>query len=474
MRPHRNTASPQAEFDRLFTNQRFHFLFIGTLAFVVLFTSLHQGDLSGYDDAVYAHQGREMLQTGDWWKVRLNGNFDFDKPPMFVWLEAISMAVFGVSDFAARFPSALSGFGTILLIFFITRQLTDRFWLPVLAMLVLTCSQFFMKYAMHAMTDVPFTFFFALALLFGLKGFRQPRYLLLCGLSVSLAILTRSILGIVPLSIITIHLAVTRRYSLLGSSHFIGCFLLGLGLPLIWFISQYWLNWSRFVSLHFSYTLENLPAKTSYDPWLFVQELLQYLLLLFNYYWPWLPFLIIGLVSQIKEMLRHRDPSGCFLVIWVLCVVIPFSLLEYKYLRYILAAFPAFAILSAISLERLIPARRRSAYFAAAYLSLCLAVSVMGVLPKYGVRYEEMRKLAPVAEAATLPYQRIVLYTNGKLRSDYLYQLIWYANRHCDPRDRTKRGSVEAGRGRRSRRDRRQRSFHKLDHSRWLGCGYPQ
>lgn len=435
-------ASPRVLFDWLFTNQIFHLLFIGTLSFVVLFTRLHQGDLAGYDEAVYAHEGREMLQTGDWWNVRLNGNFDFDKPPMFVWLEAISMAIFGVSDFAAKLPSALLGFGTILLIFFITRELTDRFWLPVLAMLVLTCSQFFMRYAMHAMTDVPFTFFFALALLFGLKGSRQPRYLLLCGVSVSLGILMRSILGIVPLSIITLHLVVTRRYSTLRSPHFIGCFLLALGLPLIWFISQYRLHGSRFVSLHFSYTLENLPAKTTHDPWLFVLGLLQYPLLLFKYYWPWLPFLIIGFVSQTKRMLRYRDRSGSFLVIWVLCVVIPFSLLKYQYLRYIMAAFPAFAILSAISLERLIPVRRRSAYFTATYLSLCLAVSVVGVLPKYRVRYEEMRNLAPVAEAASQPYQRIVLYTDGKLRSDYLHQLIWYADRHCD--NLTELGEVQS------------------------------
>ena len=94
----------------LFEDRRFHACLIAAMALPVLFARLHQGDLGGYDSAVYAHEGKQMLATGEWWTVYLNGQPDFDKPPMFVWLEAISMAVFGVSDFAARFPSALLGF----------------------------------------------------------------------------------------------------------------------------------------------------------------------------------------------------------------------------------------------------------------------------------------------------------------------------------------------------------------------------
>ncbi len=90
----------------LFADRRFHFWLIAAMAVLVLFSKLHIGDLGGYDDAVYAHEGKQMLSTGQWWSVYLNGQLDFDKPPLFVWLEAISMWIFGVTDFAARFPSA--------------------------------------------------------------------------------------------------------------------------------------------------------------------------------------------------------------------------------------------------------------------------------------------------------------------------------------------------------------------------------
>ena len=141
---------------------RFGLLFV--LSALLLFANLHRGDLAGYDDAVYAHEGKQMLARGDWLNVWLNDKLDFDKPPLFIWLEAASFWLLGVNDFAAKFPTALLGLATIALVYYFARQLTANEWLPVLAMLVMATTQYFVKYAMHAMTDVPFTFFFTLAL----------------------------------------------------------------------------------------------------------------------------------------------------------------------------------------------------------------------------------------------------------------------------------------------------------------------
>jgi 4-amino-4-deoxy-L-arabinose transferase-like glycosyltransferase len=180
-----------------------------------------------------------MILSGDWWNVRLNGYLNFDKPPLFVWCEAASMKIFGISDFAAKFPAALFGLGTILLVYFIAREVTDCFWLPIIAMFVMTTTQYFMKYAMHAMSCVPFTFFFALAMLSYLKGRKQQRYLLLCGIATGLANLTRSPMGWFPLVIIVLHLIVIRQRRLLWSKYLIACFLIAVLLPMIWYWSQY-------------------------------------------------------------------------------------------------------------------------------------------------------------------------------------------------------------------------------------------
>src|SRR5262245_17723356 len=83
-----------------------HFFILAVLAFVVLFVNLHVGDLAGYDDAFHAEQGKAMLLRGDYWTVWHNDGRNLEFPPLFYWLEAASMKVWGINDFAAKFPSA--------------------------------------------------------------------------------------------------------------------------------------------------------------------------------------------------------------------------------------------------------------------------------------------------------------------------------------------------------------------------------
>ncbi len=427
-----NKACLQFSLSRFLEDRRPHFCLIAMMSLLVLFAKLDQGDLNGYDAAVYAHEGKQMLATGEWWTVYLNGQPDFDKPPMFVWLEALSMMVFGVSDFAARFPSALLGFGTILLVYFIARELTTSYWLPVWAMMILFCTHAFMRFAMRAMTDVPFTFFFALALLCYLKGLKQNRYFIFCGLAISSAILMRSILGVIPLGVILAHLAISGRVSLLRSKYLVAGALVAVGLPLVWFISQYQLHGSKFLALHFSFTFDNLPLTNGKSSTQLVASVFQYPIFLLESYWPWLPLMVVGLAMQARKMFKEWDSTGSLLVIWVLCVIVPFSLVKFKWLRYIMPVFPAFAILSAIPLDRWVAAHRRQFFLKAAYVVLVLVMVGMAFNPKYRVRPEELRRLAPVAEAATSPGQPILLYTERPPRDAHLFQVIWYADRHCN------------------------------------------
>ena len=258
----------------LFEDRRLHVCLIAAMSLLVLFAKLHLGDLGGYDDAVYAHEGKRMLATGEWWTVNLNGQPDFDKPPMFIWLEALSMKVFGVSDFAARFPSALLGFGSILLVYFIARELTTSYWLPVWAMMIL----------------------------------------------------------------------------------------------FVWFVSQYQFHGSKFLALHFSFTFDNLPLTNGKGANQFGSGLLRYPLFLIKSYWPWLPLMVAGMWSQTKKAIKERDSTGLFLTLWVLALIVPFSLAEFKWLRYIMPAFPAFAILSAVPLNDWITAHWRRLFLKAAVI----------------------------------------------------------------------------------------------------------
>src|SRR5713226_3019591 len=59
-------------------------------------------------DAVQAQIARNMLDSGDWVTARLDGVAYLEKSPMKYWMMAVSYMIFGVHDWAARIPLALS------------------------------------------------------------------------------------------------------------------------------------------------------------------------------------------------------------------------------------------------------------------------------------------------------------------------------------------------------------------------------
>jgi 4-amino-4-deoxy-L-arabinose transferase-like glycosyltransferase len=62
-------------------------------------------------DAVQAQLARNMLTSGDWVTARLDGVIYLEKSPLMYWLIAVSYKIFGVFDWAARIPIALSCIG---------------------------------------------------------------------------------------------------------------------------------------------------------------------------------------------------------------------------------------------------------------------------------------------------------------------------------------------------------------------------
>jgi len=59
-------------------------------------------------DAVQAQIARTMLSSGDWVTARLDGVAYLEKSPLIYWMMAVSFRIFGVHDWAARLPLALS------------------------------------------------------------------------------------------------------------------------------------------------------------------------------------------------------------------------------------------------------------------------------------------------------------------------------------------------------------------------------
>ena len=66
----------------------------------------------------YAEMARKMLESGNWVTPMFDYGVPFwGKPPLTIWLTALSLGVGGVNDFSARLPSFLLSFGMAALVF---------------------------------------------------------------------------------------------------------------------------------------------------------------------------------------------------------------------------------------------------------------------------------------------------------------------------------------------------------------------
>lgn len=83
---------------------------LGQVALALLLLYLWQlgaAPLFDVDEGAFSEATRELLSSGDWGHTTLNGTDRFDKPILVYWLQAASMAIFGVNEWATRLPSAL-------------------------------------------------------------------------------------------------------------------------------------------------------------------------------------------------------------------------------------------------------------------------------------------------------------------------------------------------------------------------------
>ena len=93
---------------------------------LVLMPFLGSVRLFDWDEINFAEAAREMLITGNYLQVQIDFKPFWEKPPLFMWMQAFSMKLFGVSEYAARFPNAICGLITLPFLYSIGSSLKDK------------------------------------------------------------------------------------------------------------------------------------------------------------------------------------------------------------------------------------------------------------------------------------------------------------------------------------------------------------
>src|SRR5438093_10218434 len=186
------------------------------LAALLFFSGLGSMGLTDRDEGRNAEAGREMLETGDWISPTFNYELRVAKPVFLYWLMSASYRLFGVNEFAARFPSALFGVALILLQYlFLTCLRGPLIGLVGGVMLLLNIE--IIALGRMALTDSVLIFFTTLSLYgfwMGLHGEERARHFVwLFYVGMALATLTKGPVGIIlPFLTSALYHTFTRRW----------------------------------------------------------------------------------------------------------------------------------------------------------------------------------------------------------------------------------------------------------------------
>ncbi|MCF8284102.1 MAG: glycosyltransferase family 39 protein [Sphingobacteriales bacterium] len=116
------------------------------LSLIYFIPFLGQAHLFDWDEINFAEAAREMLATHNYFNVQIDYKDFWEKPPLFIWMQVFSMKIFGVNEFAARFPNAMAGVVTLLTIFRIGKKYLNTqfawFWTMCYAGTTLTLLYF--------------------------------------------------------------------------------------------------------------------------------------------------------------------------------------------------------------------------------------------------------------------------------------------------------------------------------------------
>ncbi|MEW6213760.1 MAG: glycosyltransferase family 39 protein [Nitrospirota bacterium] len=398
---------------------RFPFSIIVTIIAIAIFMSFFRlGSVSFFDvdEAVFAEATKEMFQSGNWITPTYNGENRYDKPIFFYWLMAASYKLFGINEFAARFPSAMASLLLALSVFFFVRYFLDS-KNALYATISLVLSVYFLVYSHAAVTDITLTLFITLSIcsfylsVTGIpySSLRKGGSWYIYGFYIfsALAFLTKGLIGILfPFGIAIIYLLVTEGLTGIKKAFSLKGAILFLIVAAPWYIAQIAINGQEFIQhLFIKHHFKRYTGVISGHK----NPIYYFIPMLIIGLFPWIAFLPAGIrnlfleVQSLRlrpegfgELSRTAQPEGfkvqsktnsllkaqnskvlLLAFIWLAFIFVFFSFSTTKLPNYILPAIPAASILisSGMSIKE-----RRSPYLVFGFLFIVIISFILGLL----------------------------------------------------------------------------------------------
>ena len=354
----------------------------GILLFVPFLGHVHLFD---WDEINFAECAREMIVSKDYLRVQIDFQPFWEKPPLFIWMQVLSMKAFGINEFAARFPNALAGIATLCTLYYagkrVSGELLGRWW-PVIYVATWLPHFYFKSGIIDPVFNLfIFSAFFQNYLI--IHGKRKLLHAALAGLFIGLAVLTKGPVAIAVAGISLVVYMILQRG--MGGYTFRQLLVLAactLAVTASWFgvevASHGWALVKEFIDYQAGLFSQNIADHA--EPW---------------YYHPIV--LLIGCfpASLFLFQYRRHNPSGIpqtraftqwmWILFWV--VLILFSIVKTKIVHYSSLCYYPITYLAALQVVRLWGEKdklRKWLPAAQMVLGICWA-ALVGLLPLVGL-----------------------------------------------------------------------------------------
>ena len=360
---------------------QFFLLVIGTLLFIPFLGHVHLFD---WDEINFAESAREMLLTHNYHIVQIDFQPFYEKPPFFIWLQAISMHYFGVNEYAARLPNAICGIATLLVVFNVGRTVFKSQF-GVLWALMFACSILPQIYFKSGIIDPVFNLFIFLGVYFlyrvslhndfesaKARASNRRWHLLLSALFIGLATLTKG-----PVAILVVVLTATSYFIVNRGKLRLGLFDMFIWWLIIFVIVFGWLS-----------------MESRQSGFTFIAQFVKYQIRLFStedaghggpfyYHWPILLFGVFPASALIFDSFKKNeldDTDQRFFKRWMiyllLVVLIVFSVVQTKIVHYSSLCYFPITFLAAYYLNYFLDGKMRWTWRQTLpVFAICLAIT---------------------------------------------------------------------------------------------------
>jgi 4-amino-4-deoxy-L-arabinose transferase-like glycosyltransferase len=342
--PAHTTIHPQA-----LSLQALRLLLLLAVAFS-FYLNIYAVPLFDVDEGAFSEATREMFVRGDFISTYLDGQPRYDKPILIYWLQAASMFVFGVNEFAFRLPSALAATLWVLAVFAFVRRVKDEGTAFTAAIITATALEVSIM-GKAATADALLNLFIASSMFCVYLYWREQerRWLLWAFACIGLGFLTKGPVAVlVPLAVSFLFYASRREFKAWFKAVFhpagIGLFLL-IAMP--WYVVQYLKEGDAFIQgFFFKHNIDRFESSMEqhggglfyYIPVVLVAVL---------------PFTSVLLKALSRIRLLWGDDLTRFCLLWFLFVLGFFSLSGTKLPHYVLYGMTGSFVFMALTLPQL-------------------------------------------------------------------------------------------------------------------------